>query len=48
VDGVYEGLQRFYADGELRRLKANFAQERKRFSWATMCDKLLEVLEMAK
>ena len=48
VDGVYEGLQRLYADGELQRLKDNFVQERKRFSWATMCDKLLEVYEMAK
>ena len=48
VDGIIEGLQRLYADGELERLKGNFAEERKRFSWATMCDKLLEVLEMAK
>jgi glycosyltransferase involved in cell wall biosynthesis len=48
VDGILEGLQRLYADGELERLKDNFAQERKRFSWATMCDKLLEVYDMTK
>ena len=43
VDGILEGLQRLYADRELDRMKSNFAEERKRFSWATMCDKLLEV-----
>ncbi|MBQ8543533.1 MAG: glycosyltransferase family 4 protein [Alistipes sp.] len=48
VDGVVEGLKRLYADGELDRLKANFAEERKRFSWATMCDKLLEVYDNTK
>jgi glycosyltransferase involved in cell wall biosynthesis len=48
VDGILEGLQRLYAEGELERLKDNFAQERKRFSWATMCDKLLEVYDMTK
>lgn len=48
VDGIVEGLKRLYAVGELDRLKANFAEERKRFSWATMCDKLLEVYYMTK
>ena len=43
VDGILDGLHRLYADKELERMKANFAEERKRFSWATMCDKLLEV-----
>ena len=47
VEGIVEGLQRLYAEGELNRLKANFAEERKRFSWATMCDKLLEVYRRA-
>ena len=42
-NGILEGLHRLYADNELERMKANFAEERKRFSWATMCDKLLEV-----
>lgn len=48
VEGIVEGLKRLYAEDELYRLKANFAEERKRFSWATMCDKLLEVYDMAK
>lgn len=43
VDGILNGLHRLYAENELECMKANFAEERKRFSWATMCDKLLEV-----
>ena len=48
VEGIVEGLKRLYAEDELYCLKANFAEARKRFSWATMCDKLLEVYDMAK
>ena len=48
VDGILQGLQRIYADGVLLQLKANFAEERKRFSWEAMCDKLLEVYQMCK
>ena len=48
VEGIFQGLKRLYAEGELSRQKANFEQERKRFSWATMCDKLLEVYQMCK
>lgn len=48
VDGILQGLQRIYADGVLSQLKANFATERKRFSWSAMCDKLLEVYEMSR
>lgn len=48
VDGILQGLQRIYADGVLSQLKANFATERKRFSWEAMCDKLLEVYEMSR
>ena len=48
VDGILDGLHRLYADKELERMKANFVEERKRFSWATMCDKLLEVFNMAR
>ena len=43
VDGILDGVKRLYSDGELQRMKANFVEEKKRFSWATMCDKLLEV-----
>lgn len=48
VDGILQGLQRIYADGVLSQLKANFATERKRFSWEAMCDNLLEVYEMSR
>ena len=37
-----------YADGVLPTLRTNFVEERKRFSWAAMCDKLLEVYQMCK
>ena len=43
VESIAESLERFYADGELQRFAENFPEERKRFSWAAMCDKLLEV-----
>ena len=43
VDGILDGVKRLYGEGELQRMKANFVEEKKRFSWATMCDKLLEV-----
>ncbi len=46
VKGVLNGLQRIYSDGVLDSLKANFEQERKRFSWSAMCDKLLEVFRL--
>ncbi|MBP3317362.1 MAG: glycosyltransferase [Alistipes sp.] len=46
VKGVLNGLQRIYSDGVLDRLKTNFEQERKRFSWSAMCDKLLEVFRL--
>ena len=46
VKGVLNGLRRIYSDGVLDSLKANFEQERKRFSWSAMCDKLLEVFRL--
>ena len=48
VDDILQGLQRIYAEGVLQKLQANFAEERKRFSWSAMCDKLLEVYQMCK
>ena len=48
VDGILQGLERIYADDVLSLLIANFATERKRFSWSAMCDKLLEVYEMSR
>jgi glycosyltransferase involved in cell wall biosynthesis len=48
VNGILNGLQRIYSSGALDSFKANFEQERKRFSWGAMCDKLLEVYQMVK
>ena len=48
VEDIVEGLNRVYAEGVLPNLIANFPEEKKRFSWATMCDKLLEVYQMCK
>ena len=48
VDGIIEGLKRVYSENVLPGLIANFPEERKRFSWAAMCDKLLEVYEQTK
>ena len=48
IDGILENLKRIYGDGVLSQLKANFAEERRRFSWEAMCDKLLEVYEQTK
>ena len=45
IESIAESLDRFYAKGMLDRFAENFPEERKRFSWATMCDKLLEVCE---
>ena len=46
-ESLCEALRRIYAEGTLERLRANFAEERKRFSWERMCDKLLEVWDKA-
>lgn len=48
VEGIIEGLKRVYSENVLPGLIANFPEERKRFSWEAMCDKLLEVYEQTK
>lgn len=48
VEAIAEAMQRIYEGDTLQRLKDNFAEERKRFSWSAMCDKLLEVYNMSK
>ena len=47
VEAIAEAMQRIYEGDTLQRLKDNFAEERKRFSWSAMCDKLLEVYHKA-
>ena len=48
VESIAEALRELYAGEKLQTFKENFADERKRFSWAAMCDKLEEVYIMSK
>lgn len=48
VEGISDALRHIRAEGVLQRLCDNFAEERKRFSWSAMCDRLVEVWEMTK
>ena len=43
VEGVVDGLNRIYEQGRLEEFTHNMEHERKRFSWAAMCDKIEEV-----
>lgn len=47
-ESIAEALNKVYSGENLNRYKENFTEERKRFSWAAMCDKLLEVYHMTK
>ena len=48
AEAIKEALERLYEGDTLQRLKANFSEERKRFSWGAMCDRLEEVYQMTK
>lgn len=48
VEGIADALRRVGDDDVLRRLRGNFAEERRRFSWSAMCDRLTEVWRMAE
>ena len=48
AESIKDALAQLYEGDTLQRLKDNFAQERKRFSWAAMCDKLVEVYDQTK
>lgn len=48
AEAIKEALQALYDGDRLQTFKENFAQERKRFSWAAMCDRLEEVYQMTK
>ena len=43
VDGVLDGLERIYADGQLEAFAEAMTEERKRFSWEAMCDRIEEL-----
>ena len=44
AESLANAIERLYRDDALSHFAENFPAERKRFSWATMCDKLVEVL----
>lgn len=46
VESIADTLEAIYAGDDLQCFEANFPEERKRFSWSAMCDKLLEVYNM--
>ena len=48
AESIKEALERLYEGDTMQRLKDNFVEERKRFSWAAMCDRLEEVYQMTK
>ena len=48
AESIKEALQALYDGDRLLTFKENFTQERKRFSWAAMCDRLEEVYQMTK
>ena len=47
VESIAQALKQIYDGDQLSKFKANFPEERKRFSWAAMCDKLLEVYQQS-
>lgn len=48
ADSIAAAMQQIYSGDTLSAMRENFAEERKRFSWAAMCDKLEEVYNMTK
>ena len=46
VEGVVDGLNRIYEQGRLEEFTHNMEHERKRFSWAAMCDKIEDVYNL--
>lgn len=48
VDGVVDAINQLYEADNLDRFRRNMVHERKRFSWATMCDKIVEVYNKTK
>ena len=48
VEGVLNGLERIYEEGRLDEFTHNMEHERKRFSWAAMCDKIEEVYHITR
>ena len=48
VDGVYDALEKIYEDDTIARFSEAMKEERKRFSWSAMCNKIEEVYRFTK
>ena len=48
VEGVMDAIEQLYKEGNLDRFRRNIANERKRFSWPAMCNKIVEVFHQTK
>ena len=48
ADGVAQSIEELYEGENLARFAENIVQERKRFSWKTMCDKITEIYKQTK
>ena len=48
VDGVYDAITKIYEGDNLSRFAEAMKDERRRFSWSAMCDKIEEVYEQVK
>lgn len=45
---VAQAVERMYEPGRLDRFRANMTEERKRFSWEVMCDRITELYERVR
>ena len=48
VDGVYDAIVKIYKGDTIARFAEAMKEERKRFSWGAMCDKIEEVYHLTK
>ena len=48
VEGVYSALVRIYEGDTIAKFSEAMIEERKRFSWSAMCDKIEEVYNLTK
>ena len=48
VDGVYDAIVKIYKGDTIARFSEVMKEERKRFSWSAMCDKIEEVYRLTK
>jgi hypothetical protein len=48
VDGVYDALEKIYEGDTIARFSEAMKEERKRFSWSAMCNKIEEVYRFTK